>query len=216
MPAVATAWIILLSSVMCADWLFHWGLSPHCLWVVEIFRRARTEGGLVPWSWWNQSSCFTLQSDRLDFFFILLSSICIDSENGAEMHGSLFHWSEVFCLCGWWFTHVRRRPLPLIGCNYLFPLIPGAHPWERWPIELRTGSGHLLFTSLQPFSHPPSPTLSRSLQTPPQPSVCININNGAWRRKWNCAPPAQRRQDARLHLKGAAASPRLTNPVVWW
>lgn len=132
------------------------------------------------------------------------------------MHGSSFHWSEVFCLCGWWLTYVGRRPLPLIGCNYLFPLIPAGTSMWAMAYWTENRKRPFIIHVVAAFSHPPSLTVSHFLQTPPQPSVYININNGARRRKWNCAPPAQRRKDAWLHLKGGAASPRLTNLIVLW
>lgn len=132
------------------------------------------------------------------------------------MHGSSFHWCEVFCLCAWWFTYVRRRPLLLIGCNYLFPLIPAGTSMWAMAYWTENRKRPFIIHVVSAFPLPPPRTVSHFPQTPPQPSVCVNINNGAWCRKWNCAPPAQRRQDAWLHLKGAAASPRLTSLVVWW
>lgn len=117
----------------------------------------------------------------LGFFFS--PSSChqyVLTENGADMHGSSFRWSEVFCLCGWWFTYVRRRPLLLIGCNYLFPLIPAGTSMWAMAYWTENRKRPFIIHVVPAVSHPPSLAASHFPHTPPQPSVCISINNGAF------------------------------------
>lgn len=79
--------------------------------------------------------------------------------------------------------YARRAADPplLIGCNYLFPLIPAG------AIDVSDGllnreQGAAIYYS-RPFSLfpalPPRRLFPIPYKTPPQPSVCININNGA-------------------------------------